>query len=531
MRTALGIKQALLKSARMKISPRTLVRLVLFVAVLVFAAKGYWENAFFGPVKGAKVNKIDHPVDVSRTLGSLQFEPCSLARGGESISAFCTTLDVPENHGQKDGKKIRLSIAWIPATNHAENDPIFYLAGGPGQGARESYPQIARAFAEALKVRDVILVDQRGTGESNALKCEDEKGNSAVKSETDDSLQSATAFAIRCAKSFDGKTDVSQYSTSDAIIDLDLVRQAIGAEQINLLGISYGTRVAQQYGKKYPEHVRTITLDGVAPNEIVLGQDHAKNLESSLDKQFDRCVKEKACQDNLGNPREQLQKLLASLKKAPIPLTYRDAMSGEWKEGKLSISQVTVLARMLSYVPQVASLLPLQFWQANNGHPEALMAISEFIVKDISEQIMHGMQLSVMCSEDVPDLFIDPLDKDKLLGTDLVEFLKAQCAVWPHKAAPTDFHAPLKGKVATLLLSGEFDPVTPPRYGDMVLKHLTNAKHIVAKGQGHNVLPIGCIPKLYAKFLESADPKTLDDSCVGTLTYAPIFTGLNGWQP
>jgi pimeloyl-ACP methyl ester carboxylesterase len=289
--------------------------------------------------------------------------------------------------------------------------------------------------------------------------------------------------------------------------------------------------MAQLYGKRYPEQTRTITIDGIAPLETVLGQDHAKNLESSLDMQFAQCSKDKVCREKLGDPRAQLNTLLATLAKGPVPVRYRDALTGEWKDGQFSSGHLAMLTRLLAYQPIAASLLPLQFSEANKGNFDSLMALSEMVNRDVSDMIMHGMQLSVMCGEDVPDLVVDPEDSKRLLGTGLVELMKAQCAVWPHKARPADYRKPLQGNLPVLILSGEFDPVTPPRYGDMVAKYLRNSKHIIAKGQGHNVLPVACMPKLFAKFLETANAKTLDDSCMKKLTYAPMFTGTNGWEP
>ena len=265
--------------------------------------------------------------------------------------------------------------------------------------------------------------------------------------------------------------------------------------------------------------------------DLVLGQDHAKNLESSLDLQFARCSLDKACLEKMGNPREQLNQLLAKLAKGPVPVRYRDAITGEWKDGQFSVGHIAMLTRLLAYAPQAAALLPLQFSEANKGHYESLMALSEMVTRDVSDMIMHGMQLSVMCSEDADDLVIDPADQKRLLGTGLVELLKAQCSVWPHKQRPANFRAPLTGKMPVLILSGEFDPVTPPRYGDDVAKHLPNSKHIIAKGAGHNVLPVGCMPKLFAKFLETADAKNLDSSCMDKLTYASMFTGYYGSEP
>ncbi|MBP6533529.1 MAG: alpha/beta fold hydrolase [Arenimonas sp.] len=506
------------------------IRIAAGLALIAYASKAYWLKQPDTDKKPAPVAAAVK-VDTSRTLGSLKFKPCSLAQGTESLSAFCSTLTVPEDHSKPDGRKISLAVSWLPASKQTEEDPIFMLAGGPGQGARESFPSIAAAFTEARKTRHIILLDQRGTGDSHPLKCENTEGESAVVENEDYSAQSAIDFARKCAAVYAGKVDVRQFSTADAIRDLELARKAIGAAKINLIGISYGTRVAQQYAKTFPSSVRTVTIDGIAPLETVLGQEHAKNLEASLDLQFARCSQDKACLEKMGNPRAQLNQLLATLDKGPIPVRYRDAVSGEWRDGEFSAGHIAMLTRLLAYQPQAAALLPLQFSEANKGHVESLMALSEMVNRDVSDMIMHGMQLSVMCGEDAPDLVVDPEDRKRLLGTGLVELLQAQCAVWPHKQRPADFRQPLTGKLPVLILSGEFDPVTPPRYGDMVARHLPNSRHIIVKGAGHNVLPVGCMPKLFAKFLETADAKALDIGCIESLTYSPMFTGFYGSEP
>ena len=214
----------------------------------------------------AAVSKVDN----SRLLGSIRFTPCTLAKGADSLMAYCGTLQVPENHDAPDGRKITLAISWLPASGEAEPDPIFMLAGGPGQGARGSFPMVSGAFIEARRKRHIILLDQRGTGDSNPLKCVNEQGESAVVDDEDYSADAATDFAKRCAAQFEGKVDVAQFSSSDAIRDLDAARKALGAEQINLIGISYGTRMAQLYGKRYPQHTRTITIDGTNIQEFEL---------------------------------------------------------------------------------------------------------------------------------------------------------------------------------------------------------------------------------------------------------------------
>ena len=210
---------------------------------------------------------------------------------------------------------------------------------------------------------------------------------------------------------------------------------------------------------------------------------------------------------------------------------YRDGITGEARVEKLTRGHIAALARMFAYAPQVAGLLPLELHEAMEGRYEPLMSLSRLVTGTIGDQIMHGMQLSVMCAEDVDELRVDPADAGSLMGTELITVLQAQCEAWPRGKRDPAFRTPLSGATPVLLLSGEFDPVTPPRYGDMVAKSLPNARHLVARGQGHNVLPIGCAPKLLAKFIADADAKALDVSCLDKVPYAQPFTDFHGWDP
>ena len=512
------------------------IRIVLALLLLagLYGYRYYKEHATtaVSATTAATAAKPATPVP-QRKLGSLAFTPCTLSPsfGTASVEAQCGKLSVLENPEQPTGRKIALNIAWVPADDKGElaPDPVFMLAGGPGQAATESYAQVAPAFHEVLKKRHVILVDQRGTGESNKLVCKDDAGNAAEADEDD--VDEARRFTERCRDALSKRADLRYYTTTDAIRDLDTVRKAIGAKQINLVGISYGTRVAQQYAMRYPTSTRTIVLDSVAPNTLIFGNEFAGNLEEALDLQFGQCGKNPACAKALGDPRSRLNAVMAKLRSDPPLVRYRDASTGESREERLLPGHVAGLARMYAYAPVAASLLPLQLNEAANGRYDGLMALAQMLRGQLSDLMAFGMQLSVVCSEDASGLKANPDDAVSLLGNQLTEFLGAQCAVWPKGAVPKDFHAPLATKVPALLLSGEFDPVTPPRYGEEAVKTLANGRHLVLRGQGHNVIGAGCMPKLFAQFVETADAKSLDAKCLDTLTYTPPFTSFNGWEP
>jgi pimeloyl-ACP methyl ester carboxylesterase len=446
-----------------------------------------------------------------------------------SVEAQCGTLPVPEDRAKPGGRKLSLAIAWVPAGDNGNvaPDPVFMLAGGPGQSARDSYPQIAGAFADVLKHRNVVLVDQRGTGGSNLLSCE----RGGEDADEDESPAAAAAFAQRCVEALSKKADLRFYTTTDAVADLEDVRKALGVAQLNLVGVSYGTRVAQQYAMRHPGSTRSIVLDSTVPNALGLGNIFARNLDDALALQFAQCTEAPACKSRVGDAREELSKLMATLRANPPTVRYRDAGSGEWREDVLTAGDIAGMVRMYAYMPVIATLLPVLIHDANQGHYENLAALSHMLRGELKDAMAMGMQMSVVCSEDADSMIARKEDADTLLGNGMTEAMAAMCKVWPRGDMPADFHKPLATKVPALVLEGEFDPVTPPRYGEEVVRTLPNGRLLVLRGQGHNVIGAGCMPKLFAQFLQDADAKALDAKCLDTLAYAQPFTSFNGWQP
>ena len=152
-------------------------------------------------------------------------------------------------------------------------------------------------------------------------------------------------------------------------------------------------------------------------------------------------------------------------------------------------------------------------------------------MEGVEALVGNGMQLSVICAEDADLLEPDPQAAQTLLGNLLVDVTRTQCEIWPHGQRPADFREPASGDAPVLILEGELDPVTPPRYGEEVAKTLANAKLIVARGQGHNVIGRGCLPKLVGEFMDTLEPKSLDTSCAEDLGPIPHFIDFNGAAP
>lgn len=471
-----------------------------------------------------------------RQYGSLTFKPCTLtsAQASDNVEAQCATLQVPENPAAPGGRRIGLNIAWLETSNEGEGkgDPVFFLAGGPGQAATEVAAVINSALREVRKQRDIILVDQRGTGKSNPLSCLDADGKDMVLDETaTPSTQLIADFAAACARSVASRADTRFYTTTQAIGDIDAVRTALGVDTINLIGGSYGTRVAQQYAARYPQHTRTVVIDGVVPNDVVVGGDFANTFEAAIDLQAAQCRKDPACAKRFPvDTRAQLKNVMDALAAAPVQVDYRDPGTGEAKRDTLTADSVTGLAFMFSYMPQLSSLLPVVLDEAAHGRYAPLMSLSRMAGRNMGVQMNRGMQWSVICAEDA-DRYHEPAASDRLLGPEVARMFFAACPAWNVGTRPKDFTAPFTSKLPVLLLSGQFDPVTPPPYAEQVLKTLPNGRHLVAKGQGHGTLNAGCMPRVLGQFLDSANARDLDATCLDTLTAVPAFTSFNGWEP
>ena len=503
-----------------------LKRVMLTTLALALAGCGAAPQAPETPEVGPKADAQGH-----LRYGAITFKPCALkGLGDRSVEAQCARFDVPEDHDQPNGRKISLAVALVTARGEAEPDPVVMIAGGPGQSALESYPMVDAAFRDVRRTRHVLLVDARGTGGSNLLSCPSMTEALMGATSREDATVILRRETERCRDELAKRADLRRYTTTDHIRDLDAVRRAIGVDQFNLVGISYGTRVAQQFAKRYPAHVRTILLDSVAPNSLVLGQDHARNLDAALTSQYARCAKDPGCR-KLAEPSAAARQLRAELRDGTAPeVRYRDPTTGEWRTERATWDHLSVILRMYAYQPATAAMIPRILDRGANGDLTGMMALARMMSGDLGDSIAAGMSLSVTCTED-PELKVDPKDADTVLGTDFLEAIGVQCAVWPKGERPEGFRAPLTGKVPLLAISGEFDPVTPPRYGDEVVKGLPNARHLVLKGQGHSVLGIGCMPKLFAQFIEAADPKALDARCLDRLRPTPPFAGGFGWDP
>ncbi len=447
-----------------------------------------------------------------------------------SVDARCGTLAVYEDREAGSGRQIDLRIAVVPAVSRgAEPDPLFLLAGGPGQAATEVYADAEFAFERINEERDVVLVDQRGTGESNPLDCSVEEDDEFSFFDEED----LEAWARSCIEELDA--DPSLYTTAIAMDDLDEVRAALGYEQVNLYGGSYGTRAALSYLRQHPERVRTVIIDSVVPPDLALGTTVARDAQHALDLFFARCAADEDCGAAFPDLDAEFDALMAALSDGPIQVELVHPVTGEPTEVSLTRERVAGTLRFMSYAPETASLLPLLIHGAVATGDYSLLAAQTLQAGDASANLLSlGMHFSVVCAEDVPFFDqgdVDMHNADTYLADVLTDALSTICTVWPRGEVPEDFKEPVVSDVPVLILSGETDPVTPPEYGDAVAETLSNSLHLVAPGQGHGAIVRGCIPRIAADFVAGGTVDGLDTECVDRLAAPPFFVNFSGPVP
>ncbi len=500
------------------------VRRILILVLL--AAALAWSFVQHRGGKGDAALAISAVAPDLLRLGSLTLEPCEIGRrgmGAATLRAYCAGVEVPEDHAAPAGRHIRLRVAVVrAAAAQAQPDLVTFLDGGPGGAATEDYPSIAGAFEPLRKQRAVLLVDQRGTGGSNVLDCEDEDGAA---------LARAIEVLRGCVTRLAPRAAPQYYATSDAVEDLEAVRRALGSPRLDLVGVSYGTRMAQQYARRYPHAVRALVLDSAVPNTLVLGSEHARNLEATLQGLFARCRAQRSCSTRYGDPYQTLQRLQARLRAHPQQLTLRDPFTFSLQQKSIDAGALAQLVRLYAYSPYTAALLPYVLQEADAGHYEPLLGQAQVVVGDVADSLTGGMALSVTCAEDAASLRVDPADADTVMGNGLTEWLLAACAVWPHGARPADFAEPLRTSLPVLVLAGEHDPVTPPRYAQQIVRTLAHAQLLLVKGQGHGLLTVGCMPRLLDEFLRRPEARRLDAHCLDVLAQTPFFVDANGSNP
>jgi pimeloyl-ACP methyl ester carboxylesterase len=447
-----------------------------------------------------------------------------------SIPARCGTLRVPEDREHPKDRSIELKVAVVPALNRRSTAaPMFLLAGGPGQSAQQVYASVSSAFARINRNHAIVLLDQRGTGGSSLQSCDyPEEWQQPV-----DPMPALRKATKECLAKLGQR--VRFYTTSAAVRDLDDMRAALGYEQIDLYGASYGTRVAEHYMRRYPARVHAVILDGVTYPEQMIGAETPQDGENALNLIIARCGQAPDCAAAYPELQQDLESLLRQFGPQKVPVTIDDPNSGLPLVIEFNHKILGAALRFLSYSATQASLLPALIHEGAHGRLRPLASQSIMNARQIGDQLANGMQYSVICSEDAPFFAAAIADRAAMAktyqGTELVDGLGEICKQWPRGPVDADLHAPLQSDIPTLLLSGEADPVTPPADAERTAAGLMRHRHLVLKGEGHGQLATGCVPKLMADFLDDPAPDRLDAACLEQHSPEPFFLSMTGPAP
>jgi pimeloyl-ACP methyl ester carboxylesterase len=451
-----------------------------------------------------------------RTMGTVPLEPCRTADG--NIEGLCGTVSVWENRELKHGRRLALKVMVLPAIQGRAPDAFFPLAGGPGQSAIETYP--ATGYANAIrKDRDVVMVDQRGTGGSAPLKCDlrDMTNAQQVLGE-----EIPVERLRTCREQLAQTADLTQYTTSIFVDDLDEVRAALGYEKIDVFGTSYGTRAALVYLRQHGNHVRTIGLEGVVSPGYRIPLSFSRALQTSIDQIIERCEAAAACWQSYPDLRKEFDALLARLDKEPAKA---DVTVGESKQ-TVTISKGLFVStlRPALYVPQVISAFPLMIHRAYEGDWSIYASVALQIRTAIDKAVNRDLTLSVACSDDVPGIteaLIDTETAGTYLGDYQVRQYQNYCKEWVQGRVPADFHAAVHSDVPALLISGALDPATSLAVSRDAARDLSKSQTVVLNDGTHGT-GSPCVDGIIAKFVATAE--TVDASCTDEIKLGPFLT-------
>jgi pimeloyl-ACP methyl ester carboxylesterase len=447
-------------------------------------------------------------------------QPCKVPGEKGPVDARCATYKVWENREAKSGRKIGLKVVVLPALSATPKpDPIFFLGGGPGEAIAEE----AGFFSSPLRQdRDLVFINQRGTAEPDKLACE-------LGGHQDD-LQSylgemfPVAAVRECEERLAKKYDLARYTTDAAVDDFAEVLAWLGYGKINVVGGSYGTRTGQDFTRRHPEQVRTVTLVGAVPMDERLPITHAAAGQRSIDLLAGWCEKDPACNGKFPGFRQEFQSVMDRLRREPVTVEVESPKTHKPVQVRIAWNVVADGVRWALYSPRTSALLPWMVHQAATGDFKYLAQASVNSRLNAIAGLTMGLFFSVTCAEDIP--FIDPAQvaartANTFLGDYRVAQQTAACGVWPRARIEPGHSEPVRTDLPVLVLNGERDPVTPPDFGVRVTQAMTHATRILVPWGTHGG-DDPCTDKIQEDFIERGSGDGLDLSCVSKIQMTPF---------
>lgn len=441
--------------------------------------------------------------------------------GGTPADAVCKHALLPEDYAKPAGRRVGLDIVIVKARHPDAAAPaLLVFGGGPGERASQMAVDEAPLWPALLQTHDLVFIDQRGSGTTPDLSCPSE-GDSRQAIMKD--LWPRDSLA-RCAHTLAARADLDRYTTTDAARDTDSVRRALGYAKVDLLGYSYGTRLAQDYMRHYGQSVHAALLIGPMAPDLYVPGDMAQVTEASLHWVLNHCKADAACAAAYPDVDRDLSGLMHRLAQGGLILHEAG--------GDITISSGVIASYLRSqlYTAHAAVLLPQRIHAlAESGRDQAQLAAIAKWREGFSAWAPAGMYMAIACAEDVPFVDEDKARRDAagtLLGSYRLDQQTSACRVWPHTKVDAAFHAPLISDVPTLMLVGEFDPATPSSHGALMASGLTHGRLVVVPNRGHMMLEgwNDCVGGLATAFLKTGDEKA-EMKCVAGLRLPPFQLG------
>lgn len=471
------------------------------------------------------VASSNQPAGPALTRGIVKLGPCNIPV--VTSDAGCGKFEVFEDRAAKTGRKIALNILVLPALSpKPAADPVFVIAGGPGQGAVSLVKGLGDYLIKLRRERDIVFVDQRGTGESNPLACGRPSDNDEMRNYFTEGVD--LAKLRECRAQLEKNANLALYTTPIAMDDLDDVRAALGYDKVNLLGGSYGTFAGFVYMRQHANHVRSAILEGVSPVDARIYLPFAKGVEHSLERMFADCAADKECNQAFPKLRAEFKELTAKIEKQPAVFESTNLISQKREQVTLSRNIFSEQIRTLLYIPIYWRWLPLLIHEANANNFGPLASIAYANVRGLTGQIANGMSLSVVCAEDVPFVTEEDIKQNTagtFYGDYRVRTVMKACEQWPKGKVSDTFSQPVKSDVPTLMITGDLDPVAPAWLATGAARFLPNSRQISIHNTGH-YFRFECLEDLFVEFLSKASVKGLDDSCVKDIELPPFITKL-----
>ncbi len=461
-------------------------------------------------------------VQIAQPAGSgqprLQLEKCRLPGVAEALQ--CGTHSVFENRETRQGRTLPLRVVSISAKVRGQaRPPVFVIVGGPGQTATEFASLFAQSWLR--DDNDVILIDQRGTGDGHRLDCKLSGADDDLQGYLDPIFQ--LSLFEDCKRTLSAKADLKQYTTTIAMDDLDEVREALGYGRIYLFGASYGTRAIATYLRKYGANAAGALLTSSTPLSLRNPLHHARAAQEAFDGLVRECSRDAACRGSYPNLSSMLTILIERLREQPAQVEVKHPKTG--LPVLLSLDDVAFgeAVRVLLYSNESARTLPLLLQGALAGDLSAFATAALNSNRGLRSGIRFGMLNSVVCSEDMARIKPQEIARETagtFLGDHRIRQQMQVCAHWPRGAVQQDYFEPLSSSVPALLISGDLDPATPAAFGEDMKRYFSASVHLVVPG-GHS--PVNdCIASVGRQFLGSGDIASLDMSCAASLAKPPF---------